>query len=182
MKEIQSNSLYAATHQKRFQITLEFIADLNLKSAKILNLGPNNPLSELLINNGYDITNTNPDQDLDTDFEIVKNTDFNAVFGFEIIEHMVSPFPMLKSISANKMVLSVPLSLWFAKAYWNENDPYDRHYHEFEDRQLKMLLEKAGWKIRKEKKYISSSFKPGIRPLLRMFTPRHYFVYCEREL
>ena len=180
MKEIKGNNIYNHTHSKRFQNTLEFMADLDLKSMKILNLGPKNPLSDLLEDNGYQITNTKINQDLDFDFEIVKDKQFDVVVGFEIIEHLVSPFPLLNSISADKLILSVPLSLWFANAYWNENDPYDRHYHEFEPKQLKMLLNKANWKIIKEQKYISTSFKIGVRPFLRMFTPRHYIVYCER--
>lgn len=156
------------------------MANFDLKSGKILNLGPDNPLSELLEKDGYSITNTGVGQDLDLDFEIVKSDEFDAVIGFEILEHMVSPFPLLKAIKAKKLVLSVPLSLWFAKAYWNESDPYDRHYHEFEPRQMSMLLEKAGWKVLKEEKHVSKANKIGIRPLLRRFTPRYYFVYCER--
>jgi hypothetical protein len=158
------------------------MADLDLKSLNALNLGPHNPLSAYLEKHGYAITDTKAGQDLDFDFEIVKNKQFGVVFGFEIIEHLVSPFPLLNSIAANKLVLSVPLSLWFAKAYWNENDPFDRHYHEFEPRQLKMLLKKANWNIVKDQKYISASFQIGIRPFLRMFTPRYYFVYCVREV
>lgn len=182
MKEIHTNNVYTKTHFKRFSRTLEFMADLDIKSYKILNLGPKNPLSDFLVKHGYNISNTKVNQDLDFDFEIVKSQQFDVVIGFEILEHLVSPFPLLNSISANKLVLSVPLSLWFAKAYWNDNDPYDRHYHEFEPKQLKMLLNKANWKIMKEQKHVSAGFKIGIRPLLRMFTPRHYFVYCEREL
>lgn len=180
MKEIKRESSYNNTHQKRFKITLDFMSDLDLKSANILNLGPNNPLSELMVEQGYKVTNTGSNQDLDLDFEIVKDKQFDAVVGFEILEHLVSPFPLLNAIAANKLVLSVPLSLWFARAYWNENDPYDRHYHEFEPKQLEMLLNKANWKIIKEEKHINSGFQLGIRPILRMFTPRHYFVYCER--
>lgn len=181
MKEVSTTELYLKNHSRRFQKTIHFIESLNLKSSNILNLGPDNPLSELLENEGYIISNTEKEQDLDLDYEIVKNTDFDVVVGFEILEHMVSPFPLLKNIAAKKMVLSVPLSLWFSSAYWNENDPYDRHYHEFEPRQLKMLLNKAGWKIIKEEKHVNYAKKIGIRPILRMFTPRHYFVYCERD-
>jgi len=181
VREIETNSVYSKISLKRFHKTLEFMADLDLKSSNILNLGPNNPLSDFLEKNGYNITNTNVNQDLDFDFNIVKDKNFDVVIGFEILEHLVSPFPLLHSISAKKLVISVPLSLWFSKAYWNENDPYDRHYHEFEPRQLEMLLNKANWKIIKDKKHVSVSNQIGIRPLLRWFTPRHYFVYCERN-
>tara|TARA_B110001452_G_scaffold132966_1_gene110544 strand:+ start:1307 stop:1858 length:552 start_codon:yes stop_codon:yes gene_type:complete len=182
MKEIKTDTIYSVRHMKRFQNTLKFMNDLDIKSSKILNLGPRNPLSDILKKNDYDIIDTGVNQDLDFDYEIVKDKQFDVVIGFEILEHMVSPFPLLTSISANKLVLSVPLSLWFASAYWNENDPFDRHYHEFEPKQLKMLLNKANWKIVKEEKHVSAQFKIGVRPLLRFLSPRHYFVYCEREL
>ena len=181
MKEIKRNSKYDTAHTKRFQKTLNFMDDLNLKSLNILNLGPENPLTDILIEEGYKVTNTGANQDLDLEFEVVKNEEFDAVVGFEILEHLVSPFPLLNAISAKKLVISVPLALWFSKAYWNEKDPYDRHYHEFEPRQLEMLLDKAGWKIVKEHKHTNTGFNIGIRPILRMFTPRHYFVYCERK-
>jgi len=180
MKEIAVNSEYNKAHARRFQLTLDFMADLDLKSARILNLGPDNPLSARLTSEGYDITNTPVGLDLDLEYDIVKDPAFDAVVGFEILEHMVSPFPLLQAIAAKKLVLSVPLRLWFASAYWNEADPYDRHYHEFEPRQLEMLLNKAGWKIVKEAKHVNKSKKIGIRPLLRRITPRYYFVYCER--
>lgn len=101
---------------KRFQKTLKFINNLDIKSSKILNFGPSNPLSDFLKNNDFDIVDTGINQDLDFDYEIVKDKQFDVVIGFEILEHMVSPFPLLNSISANKLVLSVPLSLWFASA------------------------------------------------------------------
>jgi len=99
MREIKANSIYSKTHLKRFHKTLDFMADLDLKSSKILNLGPKNPLSDFLEENGYDITNTNKGQDLDFDFEIVKDQSFDVVIGFEILEHLVSPFPLLSSAS-----------------------------------------------------------------------------------
>ena len=103
------------------------------------------------------------------------------VTAFEIFEHMVSPFPLLRAISAKKLVASVPLKLWFTNAYWNNNDPFDKHYHEFEPKQFDLLLNKAGWRIIKSEKWVSKTSQIGVRPLLRRFVPRYYIVYCERE-
>lgn len=181
MKSIEVQSDYHARHQLRFNRTLDFIREAGITSEKILDLGPPNPLSDLLLQQGFNVTNTLPNQDLDEDFSIVEDTGFEVVTAFEILEHMVSPYPLLKSIAARKLIISVPLSMWFARAYWSETDPYDRHYHEFEPRQIVMLLEKAGWKVVKEKKYTSYDLKPAIRTIFRMITPRHYFLYCIRE-
>lgn len=181
MKKIDLNSTYAHNHKIRFQKTLSFIQGHINKSDKILDLGPTNPLSGILTDMGYTVHNTNENQDLDFDFDIVKNEEFDVATAFEILEHMVSPFPLLKSIKAKKLFVSVPLKLWFTNAYWNENDPFDRHYHEFEPRQLQMILNKAGWEIIKEEKWYSfSALKIGIRPFLKRFYPRYYIVYCKR--
>lgn len=180
MIEIDTQGTYFKAHQRRFLQTIEFMKSLDLKQKKILNLGPDNPLSQLLAQEGYDITNTETGQDLDINFEIVKDQKYEAVIAFEILEHLVSPFPLLKAIAAKQLVITVPLALWFSKPYWNDKDPYDCHYHEFEPKQMKMLLNKAGWNIQKEEKHTSPIKKLGLRPLLRLITPRHYFVYCEK--
>ena len=107
-----------------------FIEDLIEPSDKILDLGPFNPFSRILKEMGYNVQNTHEEVDLDLDYEIVKSREFEVVTAFEVFEHLVSPFPLLCSIKAPKLIASVPLTLWFSKAYWNENDPRDRHYHE----------------------------------------------------
>ncbi len=171
---------YTKSEEKRFRKTLAFLENTISRSERILDLGPPNSLSGLMKKEGYRVENTPPETDLDFDYEIVKE-DFDVVTAFEILEHMVSPFPLLRSVKAPGLVASVPLKLWFAKAYWNENDPFDRHYHEFETRQFNMLLNKAGWEVLKSEKWIIHELdKFGIRPVLRNFTPRYYIVYCER--
>lgn len=181
MKKMDFSSSYSINHKKRFQRTLDFMDGLIATSDRILDLGPVNPFAKLLIDKDYNVQNTPENGDLDFDYEMVKSHKFDVVIALEIFEHLLSPFPLLCSIKAPKLIASVPLKLWFANAYWNENDSFDRHYHEFESRQFDMLLNKSGWEIIKGGKWISSSNKIGIRPLLRKFTPRYYIVYCERK-
>ena len=165
--------------KKRYNITLDFLQEVISKEDKILDLGVTNPFSEILRNEGYAVTNTNG-EDLDIDTSAVKSDDYNVVTAFEIFEHLVSPFNVIKDIKANKIVASVPLKLWFAAAYQNKDDIRDRHYHEFEDWQFDWLLEKAGWKIKKRVKFTNPVKKIGFRPILRRFTPRYYLIYAER--
>lgn len=87
---------------------------------------------------------------------------------------------VLRNLPGEKLLASIPMRLWFAPAYRNKNDPRDLHYHEFEDWQFDMLLEKAGWKIIHRHKWTHPTNKIGIRPLLRKITPRYYAVYAER--
>jgi hypothetical protein len=147
--------------------------------ARILDLGTVNPFSEILKNEGYEVLNTHG-EDLDIDFEFINNYQVDLVIALEIFEHMVAPFNILRSMKVKKLIASVPLRLWFAPAYWNEKDEWDRHYHEFEVKQFDWLLKKTGWEIKSFELWKSGKLKLGLRPILRYFTPRYYIVFCER--
>jgi hypothetical protein len=84
-------------------------------------------------------------------------------------------------LNAKKLFVTVPLNLWFSKAYKSKEDERDRHFHEFEEWQFDWLLEKAGWKIIKKDKWTNPSLKIGLRPILRNFHNRYYAVYAERD-
>jgi len=165
---------------KRFKITLDFLKEFVATDEKILDLGITNPFSEILIKEGYSVTNTTG-EDLDSDTSVVKTDEFDVVTAFQIFEHMVAPFNVLRDIKANKLVASVPLKLWFASAYKDKKYKDYCHYHEFEDWQFDWLLEKSGWEIKKTIRFTNPVKKIGFRPILRQFTPRHYLVYAERK-
>jgi len=164
---------------KRYKLTYQFLEKHISKSESILDLGIENPFTKILKNNNYSVTNTKG-EDLDLDTTNIENAEATVVTAFEIFEHLLSPFTVLKAIQADKLVISVPLRLWFSSAYRSKTDPWDRHYHEFEDWQLDWLLEKTGWKIIDRQKWTNPTKKIGIRPILRWFTPRYYIVYAEK--
>lgn len=164
---------------KRYKLTLDFLKLHISTSSNILDLGVENPFSEIMKAQGYNVKNTKG-EDLDLDFSSVVNSEADVVTAFEIFEHLLAPFNILKEIKANKLVASIPLKLWFASAYRSKTDKWDRHYHEFEDWQFDWLLEKAGWQIRARQKWTNPTKKIGIRPLFRLFTNRYYIVYAER--
>ena len=164
---------------KRFKITLEFLQKHIEKDELILDLGIENPLSSLIKKNGYNISNTSG-EDLDIDRSAIKNSNAEVITAFEIFEHLLNPYSVLKDIKAKKLLASIPLRLWFAGAYKNNNDERDRHFHEFEDWQFDWLLNNTGWKIVDYKKFTNPVKKIGLRPLLRLFTDRYYLVYAEK--
>lgn len=164
---------------KRFQKTLEFLQETVPAPAKVLDLGVKNPFSEIMERYDYDVTNTSG-EDLDENTDAVKTDTYDLVTAFEIFEHLIAPYNILKDIQATKLVATIPLRLWFSSAYKSQIDMRDRHYHEFEDWQFDWLLEKSGWKIKNRAKWTNPVQKIGIRPLLRKFTPRYYAVYAER--
>ncbi|GMN10978.1 hypothetical protein MTsPCn9_27100 [Croceitalea sp. MTPC9] len=164
---------------KRYRITLDFLKKHINTNESILDLGVKNPFSEIMKAEGYHVENTQG-EDLDLDFKAVANSKADVVTAFEIFEHLVAPFNVLREIKAKKIVVSIPMRLWFSSAYKNKTDPWDRHYHEFEDWQFDWLLEKAGWKTVDSAKWTNPTKKIGFRPLLRYFTNRYYIVYAER--
>lgn len=164
---------------KRFKHTFEFLNTHISNSETILDLGVENPFSDILKAEGFTVENTTG-EDLDLNTSAIENSSADVVTAFEIFEHLLSPFTVLKAIKADKLVASIPLRLWFSTAYRSKTDMWDRHYHEFEDWQFDWLLEKAGWKIIAREKWTNPTKKIGIRPLLRWFTPRYYIVYAER--
>lgn len=165
---------------KRYKKTLNFLQKHISPDEPILDLGVENPFSKIMKEHGYSVSNTNG-EDLDLDFTSVQQSRAEVVTAFEIFEHLIAPFNILRQIKGNKLVASIPLRLWFAPAYRSKTDPWDRHYHEFETWQFDWLLEKAGWEIVDSAKWANPVKKLGIRPLLRNFSPRYYIVYAERK-
>ncbi|MDP5044980.1 MAG: methyltransferase [Leeuwenhoekiella sp.] len=165
---------------KRYAKTAKFLEEVLPVKSSILDLGVENPFSEIMKTLGFQVQNTSG-EDLDINTEAVINTDVDAVTAFEIFEHLLAPFNVLSEIKATKLVASIPLKLWFSPAYQSKTDKWDRHYHEFEDWQFDWLLEKSGWVIKRREKFTHPVKKIGFRPLLRLFTPRYYLIYAERK-
>jgi len=173
--------MYEKTYpSKRFKLTVDFLKQHISTSETILDLGVVNPLSNIIKNEGYNIVNTSG-EDLDKNQSAIKNSEATVVTAFEIFEHLLNPYTVLNAIKTDKLFISIPLRLWFSTAYKSKTDPWDRHYHEFEDWQLDWLLEKTGWKIIDRKKWTNPTNKIGLRPLLRRFTNRYYIIYAENH-
>jgi hypothetical protein len=164
---------------KRFKHTLEFLRKHISTSQSILDLGVDNPFSKIMKEEGYSVKNTTG-EDLDKNQSVFSEGKQDVVTAFEIFEHLLNPYTILSEIKSDKLVISIPLRLWFSAAYRSKTDMWDRHYHEFEDWQLDWLLEKTGWKIIDSQKFTHPVKKIGFRPLLRFFTPRYYIVYAEK--
>ena len=163
--------------QKRFRHTLAFLKKHISTSETVLDLGVDNPFSQIMKQEGFSVSNTTG-EDLDKNQEALRNSNADVVTAFEIFEHLLNPYTVLQNITARKLFISVPLRLWFSPAYRSKTDMWDRHYHEFEDWQLDWLLEKTGWKIIDRQQWANPVKSFGIRPLLRTFTKRYYIIYA----
>ncbi|KIX21457.1 methyltransferase [Flavobacterium sp. 316] len=164
---------------KRFKITLEFLKKHVSTSETILDLGVSNPFSKIMEENSYTVINTKG-EDIDKDQSSLVNENYEVFTAFEIFEHLLNPYTVLENVKCDKILISIPMRLWFSSAYRSKTDKWDRHYHEFEDWQLDWLLEKTGFKILDSIKFTHPVKKLGFRPLLRYFTNRYYLVYAEK--
>jgi hypothetical protein len=172
--------MYEHTYpDKRFRHTLAFLKKHVSPSEKILDLGVDNPFSQIMKKEGFTVQNTTG-EDLDIDQNALQQNDYDVVTAFEIFEHLLNPYTVLRNVRSKKLLISIPMRLWFSPAYRSKTDPWDRHYHEFEDWQLDWLLEKTGWKIIDREQWTNPVKKFGLRPLLRRFTNRYYIVYAEK--
>ena len=168
---------------RRYALTLNFLTETLTAPARILDLGAPNPMGRYMEKHGFTVVNTEGDLDAEPEavHEIVTGHDVEAVTAFEILEHLVGPVNVLRALDAPRLYATVPLKLWFASAYRNDQDPWDRHFHEFEDWQFDWLLEHAGWEIMRTTKWTSPSRQIGVRPFLRRITPRYYAVEAVRR-
>lgn len=163
---------------KRHRKTIKFLRKHIPEGSSIIDLGNPSELSTEM-KEYYTIANTHL-EDLDI-FSIGAWNRKYLYTSFQVFEHLFAPFNFLNAASG-QLVCSVPLKLWFAKAYWNDNDKRDCHYHEFEKKQFDALLDRTGWKIQDSELWTCHERIPfGIRPLLRFFYNRHYIVYATKE-
>jgi len=168
-----------ASENRRYTRTMDFMQNSEQPVTSVLDLGAPNRLGEIMKESGIDVVNTSGDLDLKPEAAAQMNVD--AVTAFEILEHLVAPFNVLRAIRAPRLFATVPLRLWFASSYRNPDDPWDRHFHEFEDWQFEWLLEKSGWHSIRLEKWNSPIRQVGIRPLLRVLTPRYLAVEAIRR-
>ena len=68
---------------KRYKLTLEFLKEHIPESSNILDVGVENPFTDIMKKNGYEVENTNG-EDLDNDTSSITNSTAEVVTAFEI--------------------------------------------------------------------------------------------------
>jgi hypothetical protein len=165
-------------HKMRYRRTLQFLKKGLQPPLKILDLGGPNELAGIMRDQGFEVENTS--MDLDREPGKLQQHSADVATAFEILEHVLNPLGVLENLKTDRLFASVPLRLWFASAYRNDKDPWDRHFHEFEDWQFDWLLDHAGWEIIRREKWKAPVQKIGFRPVLRLFYHRWYIVEAVR--
>ena len=105
--------MYEKTYpSKRFNITLAFLQKHIKTSETIFDLGVPNPFSKIMEANGYSVINTNG-EDLDKNQTALQKETYDVFTGFEIFEHLLNPYTILENVTCGKLLISIPLRLWF---------------------------------------------------------------------
>jgi len=163
---------------KSLELVNSFMHD-KIISQHIFDLGHKNTLSFYM---GSDhVMNNSPDTDFHKCLDEVKilSGRVSVTTSFEVFEHLLNPLETLKAIKSRYLICTVPLNVWFSKAYWGKNK-FDRHFHEFEERQFLWLLDEAGWEVERKGKW-KIQHAIGIRPFLRLFFPSYLWVIAKRK-
>ena len=87
--------MYKKLPTYRYKKTLKMLKEVCPAPSVIFDLGVRNPFSEIMKQNNYKVYNTSG-EDLDDNHQLNIPDDVDLVTGFEILEHLVSPYPLLK--------------------------------------------------------------------------------------
>ena len=98
----------SSTHQKRYGETLAFMEKHLEEGSSLLDLGTENPFTPLLKEAGYTVQNTQG-ENLDDDYMAYAISEVDCATAFEIFEHMLAPYNILKHLKPKRLIASVPL-------------------------------------------------------------------------
>lgn len=166
--------------RRRFKKTLDLMQRIIPKDATIYDMGHENNFTPYIKAAGYEVSNNITDFDFDESQTEIMQLSGKARYciSFEILEHLLNPYAVLKSVKSEFLLVTVPLNVWFSNAYWGAER--DRHFHEFEQRQFLWLLDATGWQVI-EKGTWKITDKIGIRPFFRLFFPSYMWVLAKRK-
>jgi len=147
---------------------------INTDLGRILHLGEA-PLFKKDL--GIDFDETNGDLDVIT----LKENNYDTVFMFEIAEHLFNPLYVLLNVRKSLkdggiLYISTPRRPFFFR---NKN----HHFHEYQDKSLENLLQRAGFEITKTKLFRTRSILSGLkglRPFLRVLFEKIILVEARK--
>jgi len=149
--------------------TIRYLTGKIKPNSTILDIGQASPLTELLGRVFRSCKIYNTAGDLDGDFIILTHP-YDVVIYSHTIEHQFNPLNTLLKIKDHltpnaKVFIFLPDR---PKFLWT-----DGHYHEIDKYRMKLLLERAGYKIvsyeREKTRRPFFDYFNGIRPVLRFF-------------
>lgn len=167
----------------RYDLTLKRLP--NELAGRALDLGIANPFTPLLQKaySQLEITNTEASLDFDIDALPFAERSFDVVFSFEVIEHLINPLWNLLECrrvlnDEGKLFMTTPVGVFPAKMW------LDTHFHELDAKRIKILAERAGFKLCRIERFNKSPlywWKMGlIRPTLRILLGGWFYIELQK--
>ena len=169
----------------RYDITLEILP--RGISGQALDLGAANPFTPFL-QRAYpqlDITNTDGKTDFDKDQLPFPDKTFDAVFSFEVLEHLMNPLWNLRECrrvlkDEGTIYITTPKGGFPSTLMWPAT-----HFHEIDKQRLQVLAESSKLRIDEISRFNKGPFywwKMGIiRPTLRVFFGGWYYLELRKN-
>lgn len=152
-------------------------------SGRVLDVGPRSPITSVLEDH-YRISVVNTGK-VDLNWGMCLGDSvlpFDYALCFHVIEHLVNPLVCLVNIQES---LKKSGTLYLATPRCRLSDhlgPWpDRHFQEFNWRQLKILLDLAGFEVVRVEQIRVVYPYVGIRPLCRMFSRVNFLIEAMRK-
>jgi len=171
---LKSDPISQTLDNKRFEYLVKFMKN---PIEPILDIGSQNDFG-LKVAQHYGISICNTDGDLDYPDWIPLGDDYyNAVWIFEVIEHLMNPALFLKELKDiidlnTKIYVTYPFRS--VVSYWS-----DTHFNEMDEKRFRTLVESCGYEIVRHEKHRLyrkwNFYLRGIRPLIRLF----FVPYCQ---
>ena len=168
----------------RYELTLEKLP--TVLTGKALDLGIENPFTDILKQNypQTEITNTLPTLDFDVDPLPFPDKNFDFIFTFEVLEHLMNPLWNLleckRTLKDNgKIYLTTPKGIFPSTIMWP-----DTHFHEIDIKRIRTIAERADLEINRLEIFNKGPFywwKMGfLRPTLRIFLGGWFYIELQK--
>ena len=161
---------------RRAKATLKWLRKFKIEPP-ILEWSKRTPLTEMLEKEFGEIENITINEP-DNDYVKPKVHSYQTIFCFDVLEHMMNPFFVVKRIhgalkTGGHLFITCPAAIpWpFSKGKHN--------FHEFRKDEIQNLLLRAGYRAEiKTRRGTAMVASFGIRPYLRLFFRKRYFIHA----
>ena len=173
---IPSEDEFKKYHLKRARITIDWLKSFALEPP-ILEWSKRTPFTEMLEKEFGKIENISLDEP-DDDYEYPKGHHYQTMFCFEVLNHMMNPFFVIKRIhgalaTGGHLFVTCPDAPPFL--FLRER----RTFIDFKKREISNLLLRARYKFDIETKPCTEMIPYfGIKPLMRYYLVKRHFIHA----
>ncbi|MDZ7343397.1 MAG: methyltransferase domain-containing protein [candidate division KSB1 bacterium] len=157
-------------------------------TGEALDLGVVNPFTPILQEKYPDLKIINTAAELDFDSHALPYPDrsFDAIFSFEVLEHLMNPLWSLRECrrvlrDSGTIYVTTPKGGFPSTLMWP-----DTHFHEIDHKRLQVLAKSAGLRIDRIERFNKGPWywwKMGIfRPTVRVFFGGWFYIEMKKEI